>query len=422
MAGLTAAAASSGPSFGASLGQGFAAGAGAGATSGLFGQLFGGWNARRQWKYQRKAMALQQQYALEQMQKQFEYQQQQFDYENAYNDPSAVMARFRKAGINPSAVMGSSGASMSATMPMPSSPSGHGVSGGPAIGAGAEPNMSSALIGSQIRLNDANATEAESRSNLNDEKSVTEASVRNVLGATVDEKVQNAFFLKQKALYQEMVNARTPEMLDQSVQKLIAETDNLVASANLSTEQVNLVKSQTAETYMRAMLDFANIGKVHAETETQKELAKYYTAQTGFVSLQAEDLRNNIKALSGSRTLHTVQYINGQAVALEYKVNAYEAKALSVQLGAMAGAADACRDAIIADWQNANEWRDNITAYWDCVNGSLNSVSSLVNGVGRNTIAREAVRQAGRSEVSVVNSYDSNMKPIGMQKTIRTKY
>ena len=42
--------------------------------SGIGGALFGGITAKRQWKYAQKQMALQQQYALEQMQKSAEYQ------------------------------------------------------------------------------------------------------------------------------------------------------------------------------------------------------------------------------------------------------------------------------------------------------------------------------------------------------------
>lgn len=88
--------------------------------SGFVNQIFGGINARRQWRYQKKAMALQQQYALEQMQKQSElnYQnwQNQFDYENAYNDPSKVRDRWAAAGASLAAVLGQSGVGVNATM------------------------------------------------------------------------------------------------------------------------------------------------------------------------------------------------------------------------------------------------------------------------------------------------------------------
>lgn len=89
--------------------------AGGQVASGLFKP-----SLRRQWKYQQKQMKLQQQYALEQMQKQGEINyanwQKQFDYENAYNDPTKVFDRYLKAGINPAAVLGSSGVGVNATM------------------------------------------------------------------------------------------------------------------------------------------------------------------------------------------------------------------------------------------------------------------------------------------------------------------
>lgn len=110
--------------------------------SGLGNALFGGIAARRQWKYQRKQMKLQQQYALEQMAKSAEYQlahdKEMFDYENTYNDPSKVFERYLKAGVTPAAVLGSSGVGVSATIPTSSggSPSGgSGPSGGAPIGS-----------------------------------------------------------------------------------------------------------------------------------------------------------------------------------------------------------------------------------------------------------------------------------------------
>lgn len=115
---------------------------GSSAGSGIGNALFGGISAKRQWKYAQKQMALQQQYALEQMAKSAEYQlrhdKQMFDYENAYNDPSKVFERFAKAGINPAAVLGQSGASVGATIGTGSgsAPSAGGPSASGAIGAG----------------------------------------------------------------------------------------------------------------------------------------------------------------------------------------------------------------------------------------------------------------------------------------------
>ena len=166
---MPAPAAAAALSFGASLGQSAASQGTTGLISGALGQLFGGMNARRQWKYQKKAMALQQQYALEQMQKQSELSyvnwQKQFDYENDYNIPAKVFDRYLQAGITPAAVLGSSGVGVNATMsggsagmPSASVPSGGSpvAPGAPVVGdpAAVAQNM---LASSQKNLNDANA-------------------------------------------------------------------------------------------------------------------------------------------------------------------------------------------------------------------------------------------------------------------------
>ena len=62
------AAAGAAASFGRALGESAASTGTNGLINGFLGQLFGGMNARRQWRFQQKQMALQQKYALEQMQ------------------------------------------------------------------------------------------------------------------------------------------------------------------------------------------------------------------------------------------------------------------------------------------------------------------------------------------------------------------
>lgn len=135
-----------------SAGSAFASSAG----SGLGDALFGGIKAKRQWKYQQKAMKLQQQYALEQMAKSAEYQlahdKQMFDYENAYNEPSKVFERYLKAGVTPAAVLGSSGVGVNATVSTGSggAPSGGSPSGGSPNAGGVTPMPSDPLMIAQI--------------------------------------------------------------------------------------------------------------------------------------------------------------------------------------------------------------------------------------------------------------------------------
>lgn len=164
-------------SFLAQMGQSFgmnaASSAGSSSGGGLADALFGGISARRNWKYKQKEMALQQQYALEQMTKSAEFQlahdKQMFDYQNAYNDPSAVLERNLGAGLNPAAVLGQSGVGVSATIPTSSggAPSGHGpVASGSGGGLAALAGNPSAYA--DIQLKDAQEDRERSAASLND--------------------------------------------------------------------------------------------------------------------------------------------------------------------------------------------------------------------------------------------------------------
>lgn len=158
---------------GQALGSNAASSAGSSAGAGIADALFGGISARRNWKYKQKEMALQQQYALEQMSKSAEFQlahdKQMFDYQNAYNDPSAVLARNLAAGLNPAAVLGQSGVGVSATIPTASggAPSGHGpVATGSGGGLAALAGNPSAYA--DIQLKDAQQERERSAAELND--------------------------------------------------------------------------------------------------------------------------------------------------------------------------------------------------------------------------------------------------------------
>lgn len=156
-----------------SLGMNAAASAGSSAGAGMADALFGGISARRNWKYKQKEMALQQQYALEQMTKSAEFQlahdKQMFDYQNAYNDPSAVLERNLDAGLNPSAVLGQSGVGVSATIPTASggAPSGHGpVASG--VGGGLAALAGNPSAYADIELKNAQQERERSAAALND--------------------------------------------------------------------------------------------------------------------------------------------------------------------------------------------------------------------------------------------------------------
>lgn len=156
-----------------SFGMNASASAGSSAGAGFADALFGGISARRNWKYKQKEMALQQQYALEQMSKSAEFQlahdKQMFDYQNAYNNPAAVLERNLAAGLNPAAVLGQSGVGVSATIPTASggAPSGHGpVASGSGGGLAALAGNASAYA--DIELKNAQQERERSAAALND--------------------------------------------------------------------------------------------------------------------------------------------------------------------------------------------------------------------------------------------------------------
>lgn len=91
--------------------------------SGASDALFGGIKAKRNWKYKKKEMALQQQYNVENMERQYGYQVDMLNRQNQWNAPTNQVSMWRQAGISPTAVFGSGngGVGLSGTPSGPSS-------------------------------------------------------------------------------------------------------------------------------------------------------------------------------------------------------------------------------------------------------------------------------------------------------------
>lgn len=99
--------------------------AGIGAAGNVASQAAGNVRSQKKWEKRQKFLEQQQMRAE---QRQFDYNKQLQDYaysqnlaqwnrENAYNSPSAQMARFSAAGLNPNLVYGDSGAALAANSP-----------------------------------------------------------------------------------------------------------------------------------------------------------------------------------------------------------------------------------------------------------------------------------------------------------------
>lgn len=103
-------------SFGQSFSGAFSSGLGGGfasAAGGLIGGVISGINARgnmrRQQRYNKELLKLQNDYATEQADAAYEREKDFYNIQNAYNNPSAVRERYEAAGINVNSAFGTAG-------------------------------------------------------------------------------------------------------------------------------------------------------------------------------------------------------------------------------------------------------------------------------------------------------------------------
>jgi hypothetical protein len=309
---------------------------------------FGGLKARRQWKYQQKQMALQHQYNLDEMwyeqqyneanmAKQFEYQQKAWQAENEYNDPSAVAARYRAAGVSPQAALGgaASGAGLAMSMDTPSSsnPSAHGVSGGGDYSGGSTNLTALANISSQAALadfykaqadkvrsetfdNDFNKSIAETRksldesvTSLNNQKRLTESQNTRIAGlaadlaaATLDKNIEivNAKATKMYAEIASIELANEHQKFENDNQREEFETNmaNLRASTYKMQMEAMLAADQAEYTRVSAKKVDQEIEKLFQDTKIAQ-----YTKERIYAELDAELPYLDEKAKNGAALL-----------------------------------------------------------------------------------------------------------------------
>lgn len=298
-------------SFGQALGQSAASTGTTGLISGALGQLFGGMNARRQWRFQQKQMALQQKYALEQMQKQSELSyanwQRQFDYENAYNAPTEVFDRYLKAGITPAAVLGSSGVGVNATMSggSASMPSAAGPFGGSPVSPGVPPAADPTAIAqnmvarSTVSRNDAaaNLDNAEAQS-INDQNvgkqlytlmaetrvALDKAAAKHNLAVADVLKVQesiekNALFISDATLLSAIAEKKSQAALvDAEVRRLNIENENLgaVMSAQAFMMNTQAALNQVLGEQAREVIESLRLNNLDAANELARNWDKRF--------------------------------------------------------------------------------------------------------------------------------------------------
>lgn len=277
--------------------------AGGQAASGIFKP-----SLKRQWKYQQKQMKLQQQYALEQMQKQGEINyanwQKQFDYENAYNDPSKVFERYLKAGVTPSAVLGSSGVGVNATISGGSSGSvgASGPSGGsfdfssplpPGAGSAAAGVALEAMgVNSTIERNKAAAdldrAEAEDIRNKMPTKEQGQSLIeleKQLKKANVDNQSALASYYGELAINQEAYNRYADLAATYDFQRIVAAYSEQI-------ERTRRIRAENdAEIPLLDQSAAANLAYLRALASASNAAARESWSRSGLLDLQQADMQ-----------------------------------------------------------------------------------------------------------------------------------
>lgn len=259
-----------------------AAGAVGNIASGAANALFGGIQARRNWKYKQKEMALQQKYNLENMQKQFDYQQEAWNRENRYNDPRNASARWRLAGISPNAVFGNSpggaGVAGSAGTPDVSNPS----AGGNVDTSTYHPTLTPVemmraqnerkIADSQADLNNALANKA--RGDTKD-PDITKRS--QLVQLSRDEIAKETEEVQRDILKIQKIFAAAKEANDVAIQRakfleIIANCNKLLADKNVSEEMKEKLEADKKLAQEMVNTEKAKQRNLDSQTETENQI------------------------------------------------------------------------------------------------------------------------------------------------------
>lgn len=313
-----------------------AAGAVGNIASGAANALFGGIQARRNWKYKKKEMDLQQKYNLENMQKQFDYQQEAWNRENRYNDPRNASARWRLAGISPNAVFGNSpggaGVAGSAGTPDVSNPS----AGGNVDTSSYHPALTPVemmrlkndtnVANSVVNLNNAKADEARGNTKDPDETKRGQKLYNDGLDLTnkltasrvINQDTQN----KLDALDLRMKN----ELFDTTVKIEKQKAENLVKQYEQMSQQIaesaareNLTKAQVQEVASRIALNAAYAYLANTQAQWHGKVSQ---AQIDELIAKATNLDELTKAAKADARLTTAR-----AVLEEQNAKVFDSKA-----------------------------------------------------------------------------------------------
>lgn len=219
--------------------------------SGASDALFGGIKAKRNWKYKKKEMELQQQYNVENMERQYGYQVDMLNRQNQWNAPTNQVSMWRQAGISPTAVFGSGngGVGLSGT---PSGPS----SSNPSASGNIDNSQAtkSAILSEAKRLdNETKVAESVAAKNEADAAAARAAATRDQADADTknlfrDDLLEGVRLDNLGKGFENRIAEQNAKLKEATtpveIEKAAASLRNIVEDTNLKREQVNEILSR----------------------------------------------------------------------------------------------------------------------------------------------------------------------------------
>lgn len=243
-------------------------------------------------------MAQGQQYDLAKMAQQNQYQLDQWNRENEYNDPSAVAARYRAAGINPRAAFGTGSAS------------GAGIAGGlSSAPSGGAPSGSSTGSASNIMTQAPSALSSLGKDIADAfmEGRVADANVSKLNAETTEQLIENEYkeqnlvadLLIKRGEYEKLAaDKELSESQKAHYRKLIEGVDQQIAESQERTKgyevQRDSVKAQTENTKVSTNQIAEDIKLKKVLRQKENALIDNITADTGVKEKEVEKIAVDI--------------------------------------------------------------------------------------------------------------------------------
>lgn len=370
-------------------------GAGSSLLGGLVNGAFNLIGQGQQYRNQRKLNDQQQEHALEQMAQEQEYTKEMWNMNNEYNDPSAVIARGRAAGLSPTAALGQSsgGAGIST---MATGAGSVGSSAGGASGAGSNP------VGDLLQ----GAVSAAQASNIEQDTKLKEQQTRG-------EELRNQFEQAVQATRVNIEKAKEKGLdIENKQRELDYDISQLTKSLTLHEKQNRVLKgfAEIASIYNSMSID-RDLADSQISVNDQQIILK--AAEVGLVNAQTDNVVEDTR-LKGMNILL-------RATEVEYMKLKKELVSADIISQQQANEIDKFRNDFEKehkekDWKRERS-NETIKAIGGTASGIISSISGLIG------VLTPAGQSAGVIEtvVTTIENYNSKGKMTGYTQTTTEK-